>query len=250
MSDIEATKFYIRHREGYPETELQDSARRGFWTLNVETQPFEWGGEGDSDIDDMHDLSPTIGIAGYIGDIHAGLRRMGKRIPANVDYPPELKEFLGRDIVEGTLGDVRSRPGRPAFVKPIEHKLFTGFVYSGDSESRRRVVTLPDEVPVLMCEPIVFLSEYRSMILDGEVLDCRRYKGDYGLAPYRKIVEAGVLAMRGHSPRAFCLDWGVTQGGETLLVEMNEGFCFGPYGMLPHLYARMLSARWHEMTSA
>ena len=41
--DIEATKFYVRHREDYPETEVQEYARRGMWTLNVETVPYPTG---------------------------------------------------------------------------------------------------------------------------------------------------------------------------------------------------------------
>lgn len=103
MSDIEATKFYIRHREGYPETEMQDYARRGFWTLGVETATFEWV----DDIKSLEDLGPTVGIAGYIGDVYEGLKKLGKEIPATIDYPEVLGEFLGRKIWTGTLGDVR-----------------------------------------------------------------------------------------------------------------------------------------------
>jgi len=50
------------------------------------------------------------------------------------------------------------------------------------------------------------------------------------------------------APNAYCLDWGVLQDGRTVLVEMNEGYAFGHYGLNPISYARMLSARWFEMT--
>lgn len=243
MSDIEATKFYVRHREGYPETELQDIARRGFWTFGVETVPFEWI----DDIDSFTDLGPTCGIAGYIGDVHRGLTKLSKPIPPNVDYPKELREFFGRDIETRTLYDIR-RMTSPVFIKPVEHKLFTGFVYDMGIESRRHIVTQEDDVEVFACKPINIVSEYRSFILDGEVLDCRRYKGDYGVAASRKIVEEGARIMKDNAPRAFCLDWGVKDSGETILVEMNEGYAFGTYGLLPTLYTRMLSARWSEMT--
>jgi len=241
MNDIEATKFYIRHREGYPETEMQDYARRGFWSFGCEVVPFEWI----DDIDKLEDLGPTIGVAGYIGDVLRGLSKLEKPIPPNIDYPEELKEFLGRNIELGKIGDVRRRIA-PIFVKPVEHKLFTGFVYNGDIDSRRRIVTLDDDVNVWLCEPLNILSEYRSFILDSEVLDCRRYKGDYGVAPSRHIVEAAVSRMK-NAPRAYCLDWGVTDKGDTILVEQNEGYAMGHYGLYPTLYARMLSARWNEM---
>lgn len=243
MSDIEATKFYIRHREGYPETEMQDYARRGMWTLNVETVPFEWI----DDINEIKDLGSTVGIAGYIGDIHRGLEVLGKPIPPNVDYPEELADFLGRKIWKSTLEEVRSSI-HPLFVKPQEHKAFSGFLWQNDEGSRGRIVTQPDDCPVFIAEPVQFVAEYRSFILHRKIIDCRRYKGDWSIAPNKDIAENAVKIMGKTAPHAYCLDWGITSEGKTILVEMNEGYAFGHYGLHPVSYAHMLSARWNEMT--
>lgn len=242
MDEIAATKFYIRHREGYPETEMQDFARRGMWTLNVETVPFEWI----DDIDSMEDLGPTVGIAGYIGDVHRGLQKLGKTIPPNIDYPEPLSDFLGRKIWKSTLAEVRASVNR-LFVKPLEHKAFTGFVWNNDQESRMRIVTHHDDSPVWISEPVEFISEYRSFILYRKVIDCRRYKGDWSKAPNRDIVETGMKAMGRRAPHAYTLDWGITADGRTLLVEMNDSYAVGHYGLHPVSYARMLSARWKQM---
>jgi hypothetical protein len=241
--DIEATKFYIRHREGYPETEMQDYARRGMWTLNVETVPYEWV----TDILSMSDLGPTVGIAGYVDDIHHALQCMGKPVPDPVDYPEELKEFLGRNIVRGTLEDLRRRPGCSMFVKPVEHKIFTGFVWEGDSESRRRIVTHRDETPVWISEPLKMITEWRCFILRNKVLAAHRYKGVWDRVPDRKVVLAAAEAMRKNAPAAYCLDFAVTDDDKTVLVEMNDGYAFGHYGLHPVSYAQMLSARWYEL---
>jgi ATP-grasp domain, R2K clade family 3 len=243
MGDIEATKFYVRHRGRYPESTAQDYARRGFWSFGCEVETFE----SVEDIDRITDLGPTVGVAGYIGDVLRALRKIGRPAPPSVDYPPELREFLGRSIREGTLGEARAM-AEPVFVKPVQHKLFTGLVFcSTDADARRSVVTLPDEVPVFLSEPVKFVAEYRCFVLDFEILDCRRYVGDFGVAPDRAVIEAAVRALVGRAPRAFSLDWGVSDGGKTLLVEMNEGYALGHYGLAPTLYARMLSARWHEL---
>jgi hypothetical protein len=241
--DIEAAKFYIRYREDYPETEVIDYARRGMWSLNVETTPYYWI----DDIETMNDLSPTVGVSGWIGDIHAALNKMGKPIPENIDYPDALQEFLGRKIWRGTLEEVRSSI-QPLFVKPVEHKAFTGFVWHNDQESRSRVVTQHDNAPVIIAEPVQLVAEYRSFVLYHKVIDCRLYKGDWSKAPNRDIVESAVKKMGKKAPNAYCLDWGVLQDGRTVLVEMNEGYAFGHYGLNPISYARMLSARWFEMT--
>jgi hypothetical protein len=244
-ANVEATKFYIRHREGYPETELQDYARRGFWTMGIETSSFEWV----DDIDQMDDLSPSVGIAGYIGDIHRGLNKVGVDIPQNIDYPEPLRPLLQRSVVRGTLAEIR-KIIKPVFVKPeLDHKLFTGFVWNNDEPSRRKIVVCPDETSVWIAEPITILSEYRTFILHNEILDCRRYKGAWGLCPDAKVVEQAVLDMSKTAPAAYCLDFGITDKGQTVLVEMNEGFSIGHYGLHPVQYARMLSARWFELTS-
>lgn len=246
MNDVKARKFYVRHREGYPETEMQEYARRGMWELNVETKPFEWV----DDIDAMEDLGPEVGIAGYIGDVHRGLARLGVPVPPPVDYPEELAEFLGRRVWQGTLGEVRGTLA-PVFIKPLEHKLFNGFLWEGqqDAVSRRRVLTVPDSTPCWLSEPVQIEAEFRSMVMYRKVLDVRRYKGDWAKAPSRDVVESAVRAMGRRAPHAYCLDWAVLADGRTVLVEMNEGYAFGHYGMSHLSYARMLAARWWQIAT-
>lgn len=245
--DLPVRKFYIRHREGVPESELHDHAKRGFWTLGAETGAYDWI----DGINDLTDLGPEVGLAGYVGDIHRALQVLGKPVPAFNDYPEPLTEFLGRGVWRGTLGEVKASSAQ-VFVKPVEGKLFNGFVWEGshDPVSRRRVVTHHDDAEVWLSEPVTFRAEFRAFVLYDKVIDCRRYKGDWDVAPDRAVVEAGVKAMkRGKaSYHAYCLDWGVTDDGRTLLVEMNDGYSFGHYGLPPASYARMLATRWHQLT--
>jgi hypothetical protein len=239
MDLIEATKFYVRHREGYPETVMGDYARRGFSECGVELSTFEWI----DDIDGLSDLGPSVGVAGYIGDVHRALRVLGRPIPENVDYPEPLRTCLGRTIRRGLLGDVRSS-NTPVFIKPVQHKEFTGMVWYNRPEDRRKIVTQPDDVEVWISDLVYFRAEYRCYILNNVILDVRIYKGDWSLAPNRKIVEDSValMAMVHQAPAAYCLDWGVDEEGRTLLVEMNEGYSMGHYGLNPALYARMITA--------
>ena len=240
---IEATKFYVRHREGYPELEMQDVARRGFLAMGVEVAPYEWG---DDVFERMDDLGPTVGIAGYIGDVWKALDRLGVPHPEPVDYPEELRPFLGRSIHQATLGEVTRSVAR-VFVKPVQHKFFTGFVWDNTRTSRMRIVTVPPETPVWVSDVVEFAAEFRCFVLDGEVLDVRRYNGDWWRTPDPEVVGSAVDATY-RSSRALALDFGVTRDGRTLLVEKNDGFALGTYGLGHTHYARMLSARWHELT--
>lgn len=239
---MRATAFYIRHREAYPDSELTSIAQLGMLSHGVETRPYYW-------IDDIAtmSLSPTVGIAGYIQDVHEGLRLLGRPIPENVDYPLELQPYLGRSFGVSTLGAVRSMT-EPIFVKPQEHKKFTGFVWRNDASSRMWAVTIPDETPVFVSEVVEFVAEFRAFILGHDILDVRPYKGDWSKGPHRGIVEQAAKVHReAGAPVAYCCDWGVTSDGRTLLVERNEGYSCGSYGLRPPLYATFLAARWYEM---
>jgi hypothetical protein len=244
MADIELTKCYVRHREGYPETEIMDSVRRGMWALNVETAIYEWV----DDIDVMEDLGPEVGVAGYVGDVWQALKKLGKPRPEPLDYPERLEDYFGRGIWKSTLGEVRAFV-QPLFVKPLVQKEFNGFVWRADHESRRRVVQHGDETGVWCSEVVEFVSEYRACILYRKLVGLQRYKGDFFKVPDQKVVEGAIKAMGRHAPHAYCLDFGVTEDGRTLLVEATEGFSFGPYGLNPVTHARMIAARWNELAS-
>lgn len=240
--DVPVRKFYIRYREGIPETETQATALYGFRTLGIETVPFE----GFGDIDTISDLGPEVGIAGYIGDVQAGLQKLGAPLPVPLDYPEVLRHLLGREVWKGLLGEIEH--AKEIFVKPVEQKAFTGFLWQNTPACRRKIVTQHDDTPVWYSTPVNFVAEYRSFILNGEVLDCRLYKGDWSQAPDREVVEYALRACKGVMPVAYTLDWGVTALGQTLLVEANDGYAMGTYGLPPVPYAKMLAARWAEMT--
>ncbi|MFI5297362.1 MAG: ATP-grasp domain-containing protein [Polyangiales bacterium] len=249
---IEATRFYVHHRNGYGLLEPNDVARRGFWELNVETVPFETR----DDVDALADLGPTVGVAGDIGDVQRALKRLGRPMPDPIDYPDQIMPFLGRSIWRSTLGAVREGCWRePVFVKSVAHKRLDGLVWKGDDDSRRRVVHVHDDEPVWCSEVRMFVSEYRVFVLDGELLDVRRYRGDWSRAPSRATIEAMVATASVASPRslpkamprAYCIDVGVTDYRGTLLIEANDGYAFGTYGLAPVHCARMLSARWQQL---
>jgi hypothetical protein len=183
-----------------------------------------------------------------VGDVWRALTMLGKPEPEPLDYPPALGDFLGRKIWRTTLAEVRSMV-EPVFVKPVAYKAFTGFVWTADASSRRHLVTHGDDTPVWCSERVSFEAEYRAFVLYRKVIGVRLYKGDWSKAPSRDIVEAAVKAMGRRAPHAYCLDWGVADTGKTLLVEANDSFAFGHYGLAPVSYARMLSARWHELAS-
>ena len=236
-------KAYIRYREHLPESEMMYAALEGFRQRGTETAPFY----GFGDIEKLDDLGHDVGIVGFIGDVWTALDTLGIERPPSLDYPDELRNFLGRPLELAKLGDVRNRTSAGIFVKPIKQKLFTGFVLTGSFNDAIRLAPYSEDEDVWLSPVVSFVSEYRCFILDGKILDARLYKGDWAKAPDREIVEAAIEAWTS-APVAYTLDFGVTDTGRTLLVEVNDGFSAGHYGLLNVLYAQFCEARWQQLT--
>lgn len=232
---------YLRYDGELPCSVNGYTALDGFNQLGIKTTPFY----GFGDVETL-ECGPEALVHGYIGDVHIALKKLGLTIPDPIDYPEELSDFYGRKLWKGTLGDVR-RSVQKLFVKPTEQKLFTGVLWDSSRGVRLHMAVHGDDTPVLISEPVDFVSEYRSFILDGELLDVRRYKGDWAKTPSRDVVEAAVRAWKG--PRAYTIDFGVTSKGETLIVECNDAYAMGAYGLPGLPYARMIEARWEQLTS-
>ena len=52
-----------------------------------------------------------------------------------------------------------------------------------------------------------------------------------------------------NAPAGYSADFGVTDDGRTLLVEVNDGYSLGSGGLVANLYAELLRSRWQEMTA-
>lgn len=246
------TKVYIRAKEGFPATTMMACAYEGFSKLGAEIATFE----SSEEIERMDDLGPETMIMGYIGDVWCGLEKMNKPLPEPIDYPDSLKGYLFRRVERTTVGTIR-RSSRRLFIKPVDHKRFTGFIWEGgeDPLSRRRIVHLEDSAEIYASEPLNMISEYRAIILEGEILDVRRYHGDWSIAPDPEVITSAVSDFEnsGEAPVAYTLDFAVVEtaeGKRTVLVEANDGFAFSNYGLEPVAYASCLAARWQELTGA
>ncbi len=198
--------------------------------------------------DELPELDEDCIVAGYIATVREAVYKITGVYPEVLNYPNELQSYLGRTIGLSTLGTVRNSPDIwPIFMKPAtEVKSFTGTLVS-NIRSLYSSATLPPETPVWISEPIKFISEYRCFVQLGEVIGCRHYKGDPLVFPLADLIKDMIYWWRS-APAAYCLDVGVTDEGDTRLVEINSGFSAGDYGLDPILYARWLETWWGEAT--
>ncbi|MBB5040163.1 ATP-grasp domain-containing protein [Prosthecobacter dejongeii] len=198
---------------------------------------------------DLLELSADTPVAGGIPVVVAALARLGIAVPELSSIPSVLESFAGRKVWASTMQQARNlvAEGASIFVKPVpaDRKLFAGAVFR---EFRDTIATahVPPEYPVVCSDVVEFVSEYRAFVLDGEILDLKHYKGDFRVFPDVRVVDNAVSAYRA-APAAYGIDFGVTTDGRTLLVETNEAYSLGCYGLTPIFYSTLIERRWHEL---
>lgn len=221
--------------------------QRGYEVVGFERQQID---AGDLDSDLLGDSENTI-VYGSVLAVRDALARVGRPVPLNIDLPSSLERFVGRSVTETSMGEVRhwekSQTGElPVHVKPRDrHKLFTGKVIAG----YRDLISLsgvPDDEPVIAQEVVDFVSEWRATILRGRVLNVAHYKGDPIAFPDADLMQEAIGALSA-APIGFGMDWAVTSDGRSLLIEVNDGFALGNYGVRGHQYTAPIECRWRQL---
>jgi len=201
-------------------------------------------------------LSLDSFIAGDMDAMHGAMSQLKIDIPAPNDYPESLTPFLCRRVWKSTLGEVERRvfdeAGTPLFVKPAaRRKNFTGRVV-GLSNDSMQIGAVSRAQEVWCSEVVTWKSEFRVYVIDDNIVGVDHYAGDPDETLDLSRVQKAVMAYRqsGDAPSAYGIDFGILKTGETALVEANDGFSLGAYGIAARPYTDLLVRRWQELLQA
>jgi hypothetical protein len=193
-------------------------------------------------------------VVGGIGCVRAALAQLGVPEPDNIDYPDALRPFLLRSVRRSTIREAHrlirdDKFDPPIFIKPVTgHKEFTGHVLAVYRDLLRTAGWAHEapDTAVWLADVVEFVAEWRYFVLRRELVGVGHYHGDPLRAPDPAVVRAAVAAYD-PCPAGYTLDFGVLADGRTALVEVNDGFSFGCYGLSPYTHAHLLTARWREL---
>ena len=238
-------KVFIEQVEAQWRGVNEYAAYRGFETRGYEICPFIA-----ADVESL-DLNGETPVVAGIPTVWRALRHLGIEVPQLEPIPADLKAFAGREFGLSTLGAIRQRTldeAPPIFIKPRAGggKLFEGQVVRAFGDLLP-TVHLPDEAPIWWSDVVDFRGEFRGFVCNGELVGFRHYAGDFRLPVDFGPVETAIRSWS-ELPRGCSLDWGTTGDGRTLLIEVNDGYSLGSYGLMPTLYANLLASRWREVT--
>jgi len=179
-----------------------------------------------------------VGSVEFMKEVFNRIGLSDVRLPANSNRPFDVL----------TLGEAHEiAKTKKIFIKPYDIKLFTGLVLDGCIYSCLTGIPLDTEVMVYDVFDSPIASEWRLYIHDGEIVDSRNYSGDFRIGPDYYYVQKFVIPDYSPSVKAFTIDMGMLESGENVVIEFNDMWAIGNYGMSNDLYVRLLKDRYFEI---
>lgn len=192
----------------------------------------------------------AVGSTDFMREVFKQLGKNNVRLPRNSNRYCETI----------TLSEAHRRvaAGRKLFIKPVEIKLFSGLVLDGFKYSC--LIGLPDNTLVMAYDPFTskIESEWRIYVHKNEIVDARNYSGNFKLMPDFNYVEQVIKENKDDFPIAYTIDIGIMEEGlnevlndtwerQNVVIEFNDMWAIGNYGIPNDLYLRLLKDRYFQI---
>ena len=180
-----------------------------------------------------------VGSVEFMTEVFSRVGIEQPRLPMN--NLREFKEMKLKDFIYT----------EPVFIKPKSIKAFTGFVV--DEVSKSMIGGLDGELDIIVQEVLPSIkSEWRCYVFNGKIVDVRHYSGDiYGDTEYivRTYNRNQIYLLVGDGmPETFVIDIAFRGGGKGVtVIEFNDMWAIGNYGVPNDLYVRMLKQRYFDI---
>jgi hypothetical protein len=195
------------------------------------------------------DAKPNVLISGGVSPILSSLKNVGIT-PRECDYPKELSQYLHRSLDVCCMSDVRKLvgEGKSVFVKSVKQKHLTGFVVNSVNDLLA-CSYVRDEEPMYISDPVPMSSmrEWRAYFVQNKIFDIRPYKGALTGSVPNLVLLNKMLQEWEDRPISGSIDVATDSKGNSILVEVNDGFALGNYGMIPYNYIHVLASRWFQL---
>ncbi len=168
----------------------------------------------------------------------------------NISYPEELKSYLKREVYKTTIENAPI----DKFIKPVETKLFTGFINTVDNERPQDFLSLPLSTDIWVSDIIEIVEEYRIYVNTGKIVGYSRYDSNpQGCeildSIYLYEVEK-MITSYSSAPIGYSIDIGITKNKDVVLIECNDGWSLGYYPsktLTKENYINLIATRWNQI---
>lgn len=179
-----------------------------------------------------------VGSVEFMKEVFSKIGKENVRVPKNSNREHKVM----------TLGDAKeiAKSGQSIFIKPFDIKLFTGFIL--DQMVHTSISDVSDDTNVMVYDVFSskIKSEFRCYIHNNRVVDVRNYSGDLFCCPNEEYLK-GIIDINKDFPISYTIDIGVLENGDNVVIEYNDMWAIGNYGIPNELYLRLLRDRYFEI---
>ena len=179
-----------------------------------------------------------VGTVEFMNEVFRRGNITPDRLP-NSDRTPQITTI--QEVVE------RINSGEELFVKPVSIKLFTGMVFKREYLSLLN--KLPQETQVMVEKPFEspIVSEWRMYVDKGKIRYIGNYSGDIFTYPHISLrIEEHIQEMS-EKFISFTCDVAILKNGHIEIVEYNDMWAIGNYGMPNDEYLNSLKKRYFQI---
>lgn len=196
----------------------------------------------------LNESAKTNVFVGSIDTMSILFKNLNK-YPTPIDFPNEILHLMNRSIQITDLDtalNIFKETGKPIFIKPVETKLFDGMLLT--KPQYMNYFSGFDNPQVYVGDKIDIVSEHRAYIHNGEMIYCCNYSGDFKINPDYNYINSLIRAYKS-APVAYTIDVAVLKDGTMTVVEFNDFWSIGTYGLYCIKYANMLNDRYFEIVA-
>jgi hypothetical protein len=180
--------------------------------------------------------------------------RIGVKYPEPLNVPKELEIYAERDFAYTTIGELKAKKDTftfPLFMKPRRRlKQCPAGVITNVKNIELTLAGIPDDVEIVVSGVLDMVSEYRCFVQEGNLVGIQHYQGDFRIFPDMLEVQNMIRDYKS-APSAYTLDVAIVPIGRetaaTVIVECNDGWSVGHYGLEAKTYFKFLRTRWNDL---
>jgi len=242
------TAFVLTDPQGQVKDREQLDLYDGYLALGLPTQFFR---ETDFYIGKVPITNKDV-FGGHVNICRQIWKNFKIKEPDVPDYPEVLEHYFGRKIWKCQLWQFynllkeNENFGKTYFVKPVKNKIFTGYTCV-TVQDLNQIGHVSYSTNVYVSTYVKFDAEYRAYVYKNKIVDVFRYWGDNWQTVIDRVTVEKMVSLLSDMPVFYSLDFAVDNLGRTLLVEINDGYALGNYGLAPVDYAKMTMDRFQEI---
>ena len=238
-------KVFVQVKNGYPINVDVQNAIDGFEYLGYDPISFTLEDVLVGKMDIRAKQNPFVGS---IDGMTKLLKNIGK-YPEPIDFPNSIIEsnLLNRNISTMKLNDFINdfkNNNIPKFVKPVKTKLFDGMLIS-KIENLNYLRDL-DNIDIIVSDKIDIVSEHRVYVHNKKAIYSCNYSGDFRINPDFNYVDL-LIENYIDQPISYTIDIAILSDCTSTVVEFNDFWAIGSYGLYCIDYAQMLLDRYEQI---